>query len=93
MQWCQNVLHIQKLSAAVYSGRIGIDLAEITRSQHSNILALGSIQERIEEALSVHDRFQGLRDFTASIEQDALVVSMTIDTNIGAVSFEGPIPL
>lgn len=90
-QWCMSVLHTERYSALVYSGQIGVEFEELVRASGGAEVASAMLLGRIEEALSVHDRYQGIEDFSATVDGDYVLVNMTVNTTDGAVDVEGTI--
>lgn len=90
-QWAMAVLHTERYSALVYSGQIGVEFESLVRSSGGAEVASALLLGRVEEALSVHDRFESIESFSASVDGDYVLINMTINTSDGAVDIEGTI--
>lgn len=90
-QWCMNVLHTERLTAAVYSDQIGVEFEPIVRSSEGAEIASLTIQSAVEEALAVHDRFDSISRFVMKVVSDIVYIDMTIKTTEGEVEVAGRI--
>ena len=80
-QWCMLVLHTERGSSAIFSEDIGLETEDIISGSVPAPLVSGILEERIIEALSVHDRFQSLDDFSYDqTSSNIAVVSLSILT-------------
>ncbi len=90
-EWCMHVLHTERLTAFVYSNQIGVEFEEIVRSSAGAEIAAATLFARVEEALAVHDRFQRIEDFVASVDGSMINLTMKIITTDGPVEITGSI--
>lgn len=90
-QWCMQVLHTERLTALVYSDQIGVEFESVVRQQGASEMASSLLLTRIEEALAVHDRYDGIEDFSALVDDDLVHIKMILNTNEGAVEVAGSV--
>lgn len=87
-QWCMAALHTERLTAYVVTDQFGVEFENIVRSIGGATVAAAMVRQTIEEALSVHDRYNGIDKFTATIDGDYMLVTFDIDTTEGPVEIE-----
>lgn len=84
-QWASNVIHTNRFSALVYSDDIGVDWEGVAKG----IGGVGVLEERISEALMVHDRIERVRDFSAEWVGRIVFVKFVIETDSDSIEIEG----
>jgi hypothetical protein len=87
-QWAMNAIHTERFTAPVYSDQFGIEGESVMRA---GIAGFGVLEDRVREALTVHDRIRDISDFTAEWVGTTVVVRFTIETTTGQVQVEGSI--
>ena len=92
-QWCMNVLHTERLTALVYSGSIGIEFEPIVRSNEGATALTSRLKVAVEQALSVHGRFDSLARFDTRVDGDTVYIDMTVTTTEGDVEVAGKLVL
>lgn len=90
-QWCMNTLHTERMTAVVCSDQIGVEFESLVRSAGGAEVASALLYSRVDEALRVHDRYEGITMFEARVEGDTVYLNMTINTTEGAVDIEGTV--
>ena len=86
-QWAMNALSTERFTALVYSDQFGVEMEDLVRE---GTAAYGLLEERVREALQVHDRIHDIRDFSAYQQGTTVVLRFVIETNNGTdVSVEG----
>lgn len=88
-QWAMTALHTERLTAFVCSDQFGVEFENIVRSGSVAAEApSGLVLQAIDEALQVHDRYNGISDFVATVDGDYMLVQMVIETTEGQVEVE-----
>lgn len=84
-QWCMNVLSTERYTAFVYSDRIGVEFEALVQDSSSDEIAGGMLEAAIDDALSIHDRYAEITEFSSTVEGDLLNLDFTVDTDDGEI--------
>ena len=90
-QWCENALATERYTAAIYSDEFGIETEDIFRGEIEPNAIPATLQQRISEALQVHDRITGIRNFRSQSIANGrtYLVAFTVETTTGSFDVEG----
>ena len=84
-QWCMIALHTERFMATVFSEAIGIEIEDIIREDIPREVAPSTLEERISEALAVHNRFSRIDNFESEfLDNGTLSLSFDIETTSGS---------
>lgn len=82
-QWVMTSLSTERFTAFVCSDQFGIEFESIVKNGYSGALASSVIYQAVDEALGIHDRYNGISSFESSQSGDFLVLNMVVETTEG----------
>lgn len=77
------ILNVERFRWQIYQPSSGVQLNDLLGQDPGYVSA--ELQRRVTEALLMDDRIQGIQNFEVSIQGEALVVELTVNTVFGAV--------
>lgn len=77
------ILHVERFRWQIFTPYSGIQWVDLIGLDPGYVVS--ELQRRIRAALMVDDRIRGISDFSYTIDNDVLTVSLTVDTVFGSV--------
>lgn len=80
------ILSTDRYDCIIYSRNYGIEIKDLIGKPISYVCAV--IKGRIEDALLIDDRIEGVKDFTVTRGKSSVIVEFTVVSSLGDVKIE-----